>query len=110
MPRVTLSVQQIARTGLEPSYASAEVDGNAFSNSGSEFIHVKNGDASPHTVTVLTQRQVDGQSVTNRVVSVPASEERMIGPFPTGDFNRSDGAVWFDYDAVTSMTVGIIRV
>jgi hypothetical protein len=110
MPRVTLGVQQIRRTGLDPVYVAAQVDGNAFPNSGGEFIHVKNGAGSSINVTVLTTRSVDGQVVTNRVVAVPAGDDRMIGPFQAGNFNQGNGEVWFNYSAVTTITVGVFRV
>ena len=104
-----LAVQSISRAGYEPTYAAADVAGDAFPNSGKEFIHVLNGDVSSHTVTVAIVRQIDGLSPTARVVTVPASEDRMIGPFPTGDYNDGDGKVNWTYDAVTSVTVGVFR-
>lgn len=112
MPRATLTVQPISRAGVQPAYDPAEADGQSFNNTGREVIHVKNG-ATACNVTVLTARTVDGQAVTNRVVLVPATEERFIGPFPPATFNQggADGdVVHFDYDDESSVTVAVFRV
>lgn len=105
----TLSAQTISRSGLTPSYASAESGGDEFANTGTEFIHIKNGDGSSHTVTIVTSATVDGLAVEDRAVAVPAGEERMIGPFPTSSYNDSSGNVALSYDAVTSVTIAIIK-
>jgi hypothetical protein len=112
MPRVALAVQPVTRLGVTPAYAAAETDGNSFGNTGREFLHVKNG-ATACVVTVRTPRVVDGQAVTSRTVTVPATEERMIGPFPPATFNQAGAAgdvVHVDYDDVANVTVGAFRV
>ncbi|MDF1778742.1 MAG: hypothetical protein P1V13_22190 [Rhizobiaceae bacterium] len=112
MARAALTVQEISRLGIEPSYAAAEGDGNSFNNTGSEFLHIKNG-ASDCVVTVQTPRTVDGQAVTPRTVTVTASEERMIGPFPPGIFNQAGAlgdVVYVDYDDESNVTVGVFRI
>lgn len=111
MPRASLSVQKIARSGLEPSYTAAEVDGNSFANPGLEqrILHVKNG-ATAVVVTCKTPRQVDGLDVAELAVTVPAGEERMIGPFPTKTFTQGDGTVHVDYDDVSNVTVAVLGI
>ena len=105
----TLTVQTISRTGLEPSYAAAAAGGDEFANTGDEFLHIKNGDASSHTVTIETPGNVDGLAVADRAVAVGAGEERMIGPFPTSVYNDSGDLVQLTYDAVTAVTVAIVK-
>lgn len=112
MARSALTVQALARTGLEPSFAAANADGNSWNNTGREFLHVKNG-ATDVVVTVQTPRTVDGQAVTARTVTVPATEERMIGPFPPAIFNQGGAlgdVVHVDYDDESNVTVGVFRV
>lgn len=105
----TLTKQSVVRTGLEPSYDAASSGGDEFANTGAEFIHVKNGDGSPHTVTIETPNLVDGTlAIADRDVVVPAGEERMIGPFPVGTYNDGDGLVQLTYDAVTSVTIALL--
>lgn len=112
MARESLTIQSIVRTGLEPTYTAANADGHMFTNNqgGQRFVHVKNGDASPHTVTFPTPRTVHGLAVTDLAVAVPAGEERMIGPFPGSTFNQSDGTCHIDYDATTGMTIAVLTV
>ena len=110
MARTSLTVQDVERSGLEPSYASANVDGNSFANNGRVILHAKNGSGGAITVTVKTPGTVDGLAVADRTVSVPAGEERMIGVFPPADYNQSDGDVYIDYSGVTSLTVAALRI
>jgi len=104
-----LTAQQISRDGLDPTYVACDVAGDDFVNAGDEFIHIKNGDGSPHTVTIVTPATVDGLAVADRDVVVPAGEERMIGPFPAGAYNDENAKVTFTYDAITSLTIAILK-
>lgn len=106
-----LTVQEIVRTGLNPTYSAAEAGGDKVPNADNmAFVHVKNGDASAHTVTATsTATASPGLAPSDLVVSVPASEERMIGPFPTSSFNNPQNQVDLTYDAVTNVTIAAIR-
>lgn len=118
MAESALTVQNIASTGLEATYAAANVDGNYFADDGTgrTFLHVKNGDASDKTVTIETQvatLAVDGYGTLARAdftCTVTAGEERMIGPFPPTAFKDSSGYVHATYSAVTSVTVAAIKL
>ena len=104
-----ITAQTISRTGLNTTYAAAAGGGDEFVNNGDEFIHIKNGDGSPHTVTIVTAATVDGLDVDDRAVAIPAGEERMIGPFAASTYNDANGNVQLTYDAVTSITIAIIK-
>jgi hypothetical protein len=105
-----LTVQNIDRSGLSPSYGTCAGGGDQFLNASNTFIHVKNGDASPHTVTIVTQSTSDGLAVADRAVAIPAGEERLIGPFPSAIYDDGNGKVQLTYDAVTSMTIAALRL
>lgn len=105
-----LTVQSISRTGLEPTYAAATGGGDAFVNDGRTFFHIKNGDVSDKTVTFVTQKTVLALAVADLAVVVTASEDRMVGPFPTGVFNDGNKKVSVTYSAVTSVTVAAIKL
>lgn len=105
-----LSVETIIRNGLNPTFNAAAGGGDEFANTGKEFIHLKNGDGSPMTVTIVTQITVDAQAVGDRAVVVGAGEERIIGPFPSAEYNDSGGLVQLTYSAVTSLTVAVLKV
>lgn len=110
MARTALSVQQISRDGLTPTYTSATTDGHSVVNDGRVFIHVKNNGASPITVTVQTPGAVDGLAIADRQVTVSNGSEKMIGPFLPNVYNQSDGSIWINYSATTSVTVAALRL
>lgn len=110
MARTASAVQQIVRTGLTPAYSAANADGHSIANDGRVFQHIKNGSGSSINVTAQTPATVDGLAVAERVVAIPAGEERMIGPFQPGIYNQADGSVYIDYSAVTTVTVATFRL
>lgn len=106
-----LTVQNVARTGLAPTYASAAGGGDTFVNDGAVLLHVKNGGGSAVTVTITsTAPATVGLAPSNVTVSVPNAGERMIGPFPPGAFSDANGATAVGYSAVTSVTVAAVRL
>ena len=112
MARTVITVQQIARTGLASALAAADgANHNYFANDGQTFLYVKNASGSPITVTINTPGLVDGLAIADLTVSVPATTgERMIGPFPPGIYNQSDGSVYVDWSSATSVTMGAFRL
>lgn len=64
------------------------VEGHYVVNSGKTKLLVRNanGAATARTVTFLFARTVDGQGVTSRVVSIPAGETWVFGPFDRNDY------------------------
>lgn len=110
-----LARQEIAETGLTPSYSAAGAAGDIYPNDDRTWLVVKNGDASPHTATIQVQRAnaaVEGFGsivFADIAVAVPASEERWIKA-PQIPYNDGDGKVHVVYDAVTSVTVGVFRM
>lgn len=111
MARTALTLQSIVRTGLSPAYTGANADGHSVTNEGKKtLVHVKNGGGSSINVTIQTPNTVDSLAVSDRVVSVPSGEERMIGPFPVETYNQSDGTIYVDFSAVTSVTVAAFKV
>lgn len=108
-----LTTQTITHAGLEMTYASAAAGGDTFTPGDRVFIHIKNGDASDHSVTVATPGSVDGDlAVADVTVAVTAGEERMIGPFPAQHFADPalTGAAALTYTAVTSVTIAVLEL
>jgi hypothetical protein len=108
----TLSTQTITRAGLGPTYANAAGGGDKCKPSERTFLHVKNGDASPTTVTVVTPGNYEGQSIEDLAVSVPASGERLIGPISPSLFRNpdDDGLASITYSGVTSLTIAVLQI
>lgn len=106
----TLTKQSIKHTGLTPSFVAATGGGDDWINTGREFLYVKNGDASPMTVTVNSRVLSNYATDVDVEVSVPASSEKLIGAFPTQRFNDSTNKAAISYSAVTSVTVAVITL
>lgn len=103
MARGDLPVTDITRDGIAPAAEvnADTVNNHDFANDGRTFLLVRNSDAGgPHNVTIVTPGAVDSQAVADRVVAVPASSSRYIGPFSTNDYNVS-GRVQVNVDHAT---------
>lgn len=107
-----LTIQTIVRTGLNPSFSAAAAGGDTLTNDGRTFLHVKNGDASEHTVTIASRvtNAPAGTTVSNLAVAVPAGGERLIGPLQKSAFNNAQNKVSLSYDAVTSVTIAAVKL
>lgn len=111
----TIAVQPIVEAGLNPTYSAAAAGGDTFANDGSErqFIHVKNADADAMQVTVtpeVASTSKPGFGTLSRAtiqVSIPAGEDRMIGPFPRVAFGINPAIT---YDDETSVTLAVIKI
>lgn len=109
----TLTVQNITRLGLEPTYAACTVGGDKFSPSSETFLQVKNGSGGALTVTVTPQRVSLGDTtMTMAAVSVDATTgDTMIGPFPYEFFAAaSDGLAAITYSGVTTLTIAAVKL
>lgn len=110
-----LTVQAIARTGLDPALAAAAAGGDAFPNTGREFLVVKNANATlSRTVTVASQIPTgaipQGTAKTDLQVQIPALEERWIGPLDPASFNDANGRAVVTYSTEADLTVGAFRL
>ena len=110
MARTELTAQTIDNDGMEPSYESANGDGEEFANDGNVFIHAKNASGGAIVLTFKTPATVSGVDIDEVEVSIPAGEERMVGPFDPAVFNQSDGNVDLDFDGVTSLTIAAFKL
>lgn len=121
MARAVLAPQEIDWNGLEATYTAAAADGFQFLNEGTGkdlVLHVKNGDGSDKTVTVVTAKQVESKyPVDDNAVVVTAGEERFIGGFTKDTYNQDgvdtvDGEknyVFVNFSATTSTTIALLK-
>lgn len=105
----TLTVQEISRSGIVPTYGAAAGGGDQFLNTGREFLAVVNGLVDVN-VTMATQGTVDSQAIGDRTETVSASTTQFLGPFPPAIYNDSSGYVQLTYDDVSNVTVGVFRL
>lgn len=109
MPAVLGTAQKLgAPSAITPTYNAASASGHEFVNDGKTHVHVVNADASPTTATFVTQQTISGLAVADQAVTVPAGEERIIGPFPKGLFDDSNGKVQFSFTNVTNVTFVLV--
>jgi hypothetical protein len=113
----TLNVQAISHGlvagtygGLSPSLGAAAAGGDVFFNDGRTFLRVKNADSGAHVVTINSIFNCNQGHDHNVAVSVPAAEERWIGPFSPQQFNDANDLVAVTYDGITAVTVGAFRL
>lgn len=115
MPRVDLTVQRMDYVdGLVPTMTNGDATNHhSFTNTtGSDvFIMVINGGGAPITVTVATPYTLGSGALTveDRVYTVANGATCLMGPFPSTYFNQSDGKVYVDLSADTSVTLAAIR-
>lgn len=117
-----LTVQNAAFTGINHTYAAADVAGDSFLNPDDNrtFVMFKNSNATARTLTIAgnaTSKPGFGDisaADMGETVTIPGSGtnggECMVGPFPAGRFNDSNGRVNMTYSAVTGLTVSVIKL
>lgn len=104
-----LTTEVITQAGIAPTFNTAAAGGDSFTYGAKTYIHIKNGDASPHTATLTSQyTATPGIGPVDLAVAVPAGGERVAGPFNT-NFKDSGGDVQITYDAVTSVTIAVLQ-
>lgn len=111
MPRTAVTPQAATSVGSTVTFEPANVDGNSFTPKQGRALHVRNGSASPITVTVPTPVTSDGLSVADRAIVLEAGAHGVFGPGSSavaGIYAQADGVVYVDYSAVTTVTVAVI--
>ena len=94
MPTTDIPVTDVTRNGVDHGADATEIAGDiandhSMSNTGKEFISVRNSGASVRTVTLVTPGTVDGEAIADRTVSIAASATgKLIGPFPVAIYNN----------------------
>ena len=106
----TLTAQSVVPTGLNPTYSSAAGGGDEFANTGEQVAHIKNGGAGAINVTFVTAATSGGLAIADQVINIPASGERLCGPFNQNLYNDSNNRVQITYDGVDTVTIAIFKV
>lgn len=104
-----LDAQRMTLSGLQPTYSSAAAGGDTAPVGSDVFIHVKNGDASAHTVTVATPGTVGDLAIADAAQAIDAGEEAFI-PMRATYRNAATGRASITYDAVTSVTIAVLQL
>lgn len=108
------AVQDIAETGLNPSFVAAAAGGDDYLNGDRTFLVVKNGLVAV-VVTIAVQRtdfdidKFGKVTFAALVINVPADEERWIKA-PIAPYTDGNGKVQVTYDDVTNVTVAAVKM
>jgi hypothetical protein len=104
----TLTVQTVTNSGVEPTYNAVAALGDEFVNDGKTEIHAKNDSVGDIVVTAAAVNACSLGTLHDIAVTVPAGEERRIGPFNRTIYNDANGKVQLTYDDVTSLTIAVM--
>lgn len=105
------TAEQLTRSpGLSPTFTAADVAGDSFANDGRTMFRWKNTSGAPITVTIPLVTTVDGQAITSKTISVPATTGDVQTDVFPADYNDTLGRVNVTYSAVTSLTVACYKI
>ena len=114
MADVVLTVQQVNRDGVAPSYTAIDATDDYYVPhvGGKTFLHFKNT-GSVSTVLMDIARQVEGEAITDPTVTVPATTGDLIVAF-TKLFEQISGThkgrLHFTQDVASGVTVACLRL
>lgn len=104
-----LTAQPISVVGTKPTMAAATALGDTIRAGANQVLIVTNGDASAKTVTLVRPGAEFGQNNPDVAKVIPAGETWYF-LVPPEFADPADGLVDITYSAVTSVTVGVVRV
>jgi hypothetical protein len=102
-----LSAQRVAISGTAPTYQSAAAGGDTAPVGGGLKLHVSNGSGAAVTVTIVTPGTIDGLSIGDAALSVPAGGHGFI-PLTQVYRDPVTGRANITYSAVTTVNVAVI--
>lgn len=105
-----LTAQQISVTGTAPTYAAVSASDTIAPDANDNlWLHVKNGNASPDTVTIVVPGTYLGVALADITVSVPATTgDRMIA-IPAAAIDPSTGLITVTHSVTATVTQGLFR-
>lgn len=111
MSRVAIPVTKIVRTGTTPPSATVadHSNGMQFVNNGATWLEVISSDGGSQTVGFIlgtgASALVDGLTLPEKTITIPAGATRLIGPFPPQLYNQSGSLVFVDPSVPTTLTL-----
>ena len=108
------SIEQIIKAGLTATYTSSGLtttDTYLVSNDGNVFLHFKKTGAGACTVTIATPNTVQGLSIADQTISIPATTgDKFVGPFSATLFNDAAGNVSFTLSDTVGLSFAVLRL
>jgi hypothetical protein len=106
----TLTVVDVVKAGVVPTFVAADVAGDEFVNDGQTMLVVKNDGSGSITVTIASQVQCNQGFTHNTTVTIAAGAEKWIGPLEVTRYNDENSKVQITYSGVTDVTVGAFQL
>lgn len=107
MPKQTIPLQTLSRSGAAPTFTAATQTDLQVANNGSVILEFKNTNGATRTITIQTPGTVDGNAIADLVATtLPATTGDLIfKPFAPAIYNQSDGNLYIDLSAFADVTV-----
>lgn len=112
MARTEITLQTITVSGIVETFVSAITDGHSAKFNGRDLIlHFKNVDVSSRTITIQAPGSYDGVALTAPTVVIPANTgDKVVKVMCSKAFTQSDGMVYWDYSAISGVTVSVLQM
>lgn len=112
MPRTLLNAVRPSSAGAvsgAPYTAVDSTNGNMFAISGRTVAKVANTSGGSLTITLNMPGKSDGQSLTNKTITVPNAEERWLGGLLLSAYQQADGMIYVDWSTATNVSCRVIE-
>jgi hypothetical protein len=110
----TLTIQTINSSSIVPTTQAVDSGGDEYDNTNSNvFGEIYNDHATlPRTLTIITQKTVDGLAVADRdIIITAANERRFFGPYQAVYYNDGDNLVQLTYsDSGADMRIAVYKL
>lgn len=103
------ATETVDTDGLLATYHAASAGGDKVSCGPGQAIHVKNANAAPTNVTLVTPGTVDALAVADRVVAVANATEQFIA-VPDFYRNSADGYADITWSVTATVTFAVVRI
>jgi hypothetical protein len=116
MARTVIPIQTTTRIAASANVTWQSADGvnsHEFDNSSEKvFLVLRNTNAGTHIVNIKRPATVDGATLADLSVTVPANTGFMVlGPFPKGIYNQTGDKVYVDVPVTpTALSLGLLRL
>src|SRR5215212_4718931 len=113
MARTNITPVVPTDAGINPTPTVGTIDGHMFPDTGQEVLVVANSNATTaRNFIIKFPRQVEGQTVPDRTISIPAASRRYIGDLEYSVYAVASGAdkgkMYVNYDVTTPADINIV--
>ena len=104
-----LSAQVPGPAGAAPTYTAVSASDQVPNSGGRTVVIVRNASGASINVTIVGTGKIEDLTVANRVIAVPAGQDRLIS-LPAALYNDADGRVTLNFSATASVTIAVLNL